>query len=191
MPRLESKSSVASQDPPGRSVSRADRGDQHRIQSQGSPPNAVQPDPSRSSAAPATGSASVALWRKRDTSPLPDETLRNSRWGTDATRRWWTGAATSAVLVVVGRCLFAWCVFVLAAAALASPSSKADATTTTRLRRVGFRPCCRRAGTAASIAGRADCRSCRRATFQLPASDDDVGTKAIKRMRGSSSAGAP
>jgi hypothetical protein len=29
----------------------------------------------------------------------------------------------------------------------------------------GFRPRCRRAGTAASIAERADCRSCRRATF--------------------------
>jgi hypothetical protein len=45
---------------------------------------------------------------------------------------------TSAVFVVVGRCLFAWCVFVLAAAVLASPSSKADATTTTKLRRDGI-----------------------------------------------------
>src|SRR6266567_7212783 len=32
--------------------------------------------------------------------PLPDETLRNSRWGTDATRWWWTGADTSAVLLL-------------------------------------------------------------------------------------------
>ena len=40
---------------------------------EGSPPNAAQPDPSRSSAAPATGNASVALWRKGDTLALSDE----------------------------------------------------------------------------------------------------------------------
>jgi hypothetical protein len=130
--------------------------------------------------------ATVAFWRKRDTSPLPDETLRNSRWGTDATRRWWTGADTSAVLVVVGRCLFAWCVFVLAAAALASPSSKADAATTTKLRRDGISTTLpkgwhgriyRRAGGLPIVQA---------GNFQQPASDDDVGTKAIKRMRADS-----
>ncbi len=76
--------------------------------------------------------------------------------------------------------------FVLAAAALASPSSKADATTTTKLRRDGISITLpkgwhgriyRRAGGLPIVQA---------GNSQLPASDDDVGTKAIKRMRADS-----